>query len=524
MVLGVGTRWSDFTTASRTAFQHPDVRFVNLNVAAFDAVKHAGAAARRRRAGWPRGAHRGARRLTASTAYRERPRRLAATGTRSSSEAYTSAHQPLPAQSEVIGVVNAPSAPRDVVVCAAGSMPGDLHKLWRTRDPKGYHVEYGYSCMGYEIAGGARREDGRARPRGVRAGRRRLVPDDGPGDRHRRRRGHQAHVVLVQNHGFQSIGALSESRRLAALRHRVPLPRETGRSTATTLPVDLAANAASLGRDGRSGSTTIEEFGRRCRGGPPTGTTVVQIETDPLAPVPVLARAGGTCRWPRSPRSTPRGRPAAYERAQGDAATAARRPRPQEGPREDRSTHCIGGKPTAGASTPHRPGLQPGDRRAAGRGRCSPSAADVDAAVQPRRDGVRELDAVVAVASARKVMFAFRELVNARTRRARRDHLRRARQDRLRRPRRGPARHGGRRVRLRDPAAAQGRVLRPGLDRRRPALLPPAAGRVRRDHAVQLPDHGPDVDAPGGDRHRQHVRAQAERARPVAPRLLVAEL
>src|SRR5205823_2024908 len=68
--------------------------------------------------------------------------------------AYTLGHTPLPAQSEVIGAVNEASAPRDVVVCAAGSMPGDLHKLWRTRDPKGYHVEYGYSCMGYEIAGG----------------------------------------------------------------------------------------------------------------------------------------------------------------------------------------------------------------------------------------------------------------------------------------------------------------------------------------------------------------------------------
>ncbi len=67
---------------------------------------------------------------------------------------YSLGHEPLPAQSEVIGAVNDASAPQDVVVCAAGSMPGDLHKLWRTRDPKGYHVEYGYSCMGYEIAGG----------------------------------------------------------------------------------------------------------------------------------------------------------------------------------------------------------------------------------------------------------------------------------------------------------------------------------------------------------------------------------
>src|SRR5205085_10540755 len=66
---------------------------------------------------------------------------------------YAAGHEPLPAQSEVIGAVNAAAGARGVVVCAAGSMPGDLHKLWRSRDPKAYHVEYGYSCMGYEIAG-----------------------------------------------------------------------------------------------------------------------------------------------------------------------------------------------------------------------------------------------------------------------------------------------------------------------------------------------------------------------------------
>ena len=80
--------------------------------------------------------------------------RIAGVGQRRSggSTPWVSSH--LPAQSEVLGAVNSFSDPEDVVVCAAGSMPGDLHKLWRTRDPKGYHVEYGYSCMGYEIAGG----------------------------------------------------------------------------------------------------------------------------------------------------------------------------------------------------------------------------------------------------------------------------------------------------------------------------------------------------------------------------------
>jgi hypothetical protein len=74
----------------------------------------------------------------------------------------------------------------DVIVCAAGSLPGDLHKLWRARDPKGYHMEYGYSCMGYEIAGGLGVKMAAPDRRRLRARRRRLVPDDGAGDRHRR--------------------------------------------------------------------------------------------------------------------------------------------------------------------------------------------------------------------------------------------------------------------------------------------------------------------------------------------------
>jgi 3D-(3,5/4)-trihydroxycyclohexane-1,2-dione acylhydrolase (decyclizing) len=125
--------------------------------------------------------------------------------------AYGTRHAPLPSQSEVIGVVNRVSGPRDVVVCAAGSLPGDLHKLWRTRDPKGYHVEYGYSCMGYEIAGGL----------GVKL----AAPDRevfvmvGDGSYLMMaqeivtavQEGIKLTIVLVQNHGCASIGALSEN-------------------------------------------------------------------------------------------------------------------------------------------------------------------------------------------------------------------------------------------------------------------------------------------------------------------------
>src|SRR5262249_48342424 len=137
VVIGIGTRYSDFTTASHTTFPH--ARFVNVNVAAFDSAKHAGIAvtADARAAltaltealsGW-----------TTTAAYRDDATAKAQQWNAVVESAYHLGNAPLPAQSEIIGAVNELSDPRDVVVCAAGSMPGDLHKLWRTRDPKGYH-------------------------------------------------------------------------------------------------------------------------------------------------------------------------------------------------------------------------------------------------------------------------------------------------------------------------------------------------------------------------------------------------
>src|SRR3954452_3554068 len=150
VVIGIGTRWSDFTTASKTAFRNPNVRFVNVNVADFDAHKHAGVAL----VGDARATlERLAELLQGYETARDDAARLNREWDAEVARLYALEHDP-PAQSAVIGAVNDASGPRDVVVCAAGSMPGDLHKLWRTRDPKSYHVEYGFSCMGYEIAGG----------------------------------------------------------------------------------------------------------------------------------------------------------------------------------------------------------------------------------------------------------------------------------------------------------------------------------------------------------------------------------
>jgi 3D-(3,5/4)-trihydroxycyclohexane-1,2-dione acylhydrolase (decyclizing) len=306
VVLGVGTRWSDFTTASRTAFAAPGVRFVNVNIAAFDAAKHNGVAfdaAKHNGVAFDAAKHSGVavvadarsalEALTGAlvgfgtdAAYREHARALAQRWDETVERAYRLGNSPLPAQSEVLGAVNEVSQPRDVVVCAAGSMPGDLHKLWRTRDPKGYHVEYGFSCMGYEIAGGL----------GVKL----AAPDREVfvlvGDGSYLMMAQELVtavqervkliVVLVQNHGFASIGQLSESvgsqRFGTAYRYRGP----GGRLDGDVLPVDLAANAASLGAHVVR-ARTVDEL--RCAlvdARASDRTTLVHVEVDPLAPTP----------------------------------------------------------------------------------------------------------------------------------------------------------------------------------------------------------------------------------------------
>jgi 3D-(3,5/4)-trihydroxycyclohexane-1,2-dione acylhydrolase (decyclizing) len=288
VVLGVGTRYSDFTTASRSIFASPPVRFVNLNVAGLDAHKQAGLPL-------VADAREGLVALTEALrghdtgpAYRTRAARLAAEWDAVVESAYSLGHGPLPAQSEVIGAVNEVAGPRDVLVCAAGSMPGDLHKLWRTRDPKGYHVEYGFSCMGYEIAGGL----------GVRM----AAPDRDVfvmvGDGSYLMLASELVtavqerckiiVVLVQNHGFASIGALSESvgsqRFGTRYRYRDP---GSGRLEGERLPVDLAGNAESLGARVLR-ARTVDELRHALRrakehdGGP----VVVHVETDPSVPAP----------------------------------------------------------------------------------------------------------------------------------------------------------------------------------------------------------------------------------------------
>jgi 3D-(3,5/4)-trihydroxycyclohexane-1,2-dione acylhydrolase (decyclizing) len=255
VVIGVGTRWSDFTTASRTAFRAPEVRFVNLNVADFDALKHAGVAL----VGDARAGLEALDRLlegwTVEPSYLDEAARLQRGWAAEVDRLYQLPHAPLPAQSAVIGAVNELSGPRDVVVCAAGSMPGDLHKLWRPRDPKGYHVEYGYSTMGYEIAGGL----------GVKMAdpSREVYVMVGDGSYLMMaqeivtsiQEGFKLTIVLVDNEGYGSIGALSRSLGTEGFgtRYLVRSSRDSlGDGAAASdrpLPVDLLLNAEGLGAE-----------------------------------------------------------------------------------------------------------------------------------------------------------------------------------------------------------------------------------------------------------------------------------
>jgi len=253
LIIGIGTRYTDFTTASRTAFQNPDVRFVNINVAELDSHKLGGIpltgdaratleSLDQRLQGW-----------SVADEYRREYEQLRAEWDAEVSRLYNVGHAPLPAQSEVLGAVNDLSAPRDVVVCAAGSMPGDLHKLWRTRDVKGYHVEYGYSTMGYEIAGGLGvklADPSREVYVMVGDGSYLMMSQEIVTSIQERAK---LTVVVVDNDGFASIGGLSRSKGTAGFgtryryRENGSLGDDAAHGDGERLPVDLALNAEGLG-------------------------------------------------------------------------------------------------------------------------------------------------------------------------------------------------------------------------------------------------------------------------------------
>ena len=265
LVIGIGTRYSDFTSASKTAFWHGGLRFININVAEFDAYKHNALPLV------------GDARVTleelgellsgyaTDAAYQQRARGYNAAWDAEVHRIYNLEHEPMLSQGEVIGMVNSLSAARDTVLCAAGSMPGDLHKLWRTRNRRGYNLEYGYSTMGYEIAGGM----------GVKlADPERevwvLVGDGSFLMMHTEivtmvQEGIKVNIIVVDNHGFASIGGLSKSVGSDGFGTKYRYRTQSGHLDGDTLPIDFAKNCESLGayviraHDREALSAAIEE-------------------------------------------------------------------------------------------------------------------------------------------------------------------------------------------------------------------------------------------------------------------------
>ena len=290
LIIGIGTRYSDFTTASKTAFQNPEVKFVNINIAEFDSYKHS------------------ALPLTCDAKacleelsvllegyrvpeeYIERTAGSNKEWDEKVSEFFRVTGSLPVSQAEVIGAVSEFAGPLDVVLCAAGSLPGDLHKLWRTSDPKGFHLEYGYSTMGYECAAGI--------------GAKMACPDReiyvmvGDGNYLMMnneivtaiQEGVKYNIIVLNNNGYGSIGALSQSigsqRFGTKYRYR---DKKTGLLNGNTLPVDFAQNARSLGahaieaNDIPSLKKALKEAKEN------TVTTVITIETDLYKGVPGFA-------------------------------------------------------------------------------------------------------------------------------------------------------------------------------------------------------------------------------------------
>jgi 3D-(3,5/4)-trihydroxycyclohexane-1,2-dione acylhydrolase (decyclizing) len=290
LVLGIGTRYTDFTTASKTLFQNTGVKFININIADFDANKHSGLAL-------TCDARAGLEELAISlegykvpSDYRAYVAELNRNWDKQVEEFFKVTGSDPVTQAEVIGAVNEFAGPRDVVLCAAGSLPGDLHKLWRTTDSKAFHLEYGYSTMGYECAAGI--------------GAKMASPDReifvmvGDGNYLMMnneivtaiQEGIKVNIILLNNNGFGSIGSLSQSigSQRFGTRYRYR-DHSTGLLSGDMLPVSFSGNARSLGahvieaKDIPSLKEALKEAKRQSK------TTVITIETDLYDGIPGYA-------------------------------------------------------------------------------------------------------------------------------------------------------------------------------------------------------------------------------------------
>ncbi len=298
LVIGIGTRYTDFTTASKTAFQNPAVRFINVNVTAFDAGKHFGLSligdamvTLEELTTLLEGYH-------VDSEYRLKSCGLHEEWETEVDRIYAIRNRPLPSQGEILGAVNELSSPDAIMLNAAGSMPGDLHKLWRTRHPKNYHMEYGYSCMGYEIAGGLGAK--------MAAPERDVYVIVGDGSYLMLsselvtsiQEGYKLIVVLIDNAGFKSIGSLSRSLGQEGFGTRFvypkdgALPGDSAGDSVQPLAIDFAMNARSLGAHVIACESYDELTAALGDAAKTDRTTVITIKSDRYVGVP-----GYDCWW-----------------------------------------------------------------------------------------------------------------------------------------------------------------------------------------------------------------------------------
>ena len=292
LIIGIGTRYSDFTTASKTAFANPDVRFVNINVAEFDGHKHFALALTGDARATLEDLSERVQGHTVTSTFRHAAEQLHVEWEQEVDRIYAIRNRPLMSQGELVGAVNEHGDPDGVMVCAAGSLPGDLHKLWRSRHTKSYHMEYGYSCMGYEIAGGL--------------GAKMAAPDRevyvlvGDGSYLMLsgeiltsvQEGYKLIVVLMDNSGFNSIGGLSRSLGQQGFGTRFLFPREgqvpgdDAVDDVKELPLDLAMNARGLGANVIECETHDEFTAALDAAKEADRTTVIYVRNDRYVQVP----------------------------------------------------------------------------------------------------------------------------------------------------------------------------------------------------------------------------------------------
>jgi len=290
LIIGIGTRYSDFTTASKTAFQNSNVKFININIAEFDSNKQSALPLTSDAKACLAELSQILSDYKVSNDYQERTANSNKAWDEKVSEFYKVSGALPVSQAEVVGAVNDFTGPRDVVLCAAGSLPGDLHKLWRTLDTKGFHLEYGYSTMGYECAAGI--------------GAKMACPDReiyvmvGDGNYLMMnneiatsiQEGIKYIIILLNNNGYGSIGGLSQSigsqRFGTKYRYR---DKKSGQLTGDLLPIDFAQNARSFGAHVIEAQDISSLKKALAEAKDQTTTTVITIETDLYKGVPGYA-------------------------------------------------------------------------------------------------------------------------------------------------------------------------------------------------------------------------------------------